>query len=80
MREPDMQTAFNASSFDEQDLSCSKCHWQGKGADSNVIDFYGVSNEKEIRCPNCDERLGSVKKDNDPPPGESASDLSFQFG
>ena len=75
-----MQTEFNSSSFDEQPLQCSKCNWQGTGADGNVISFYGVSDNKEIHCPNCDENLGVVKKDNDPPPGESATDLSFQFG
>ncbi|HYO20883.1 MAG TPA: hypothetical protein VER36_00670 [Flavisolibacter sp.] len=75
-----MQTDFSAGNFDEQILRCSKCNWQGKGGDATVIDFYGVTANKEVHCPNCDERLGTVKKDNDPPPGESATDLSFQFG
>jgi hypothetical protein len=74
-----MQTEYKTSTFQEQDLRCDKCGWTGKGADAVLIDFYGVVKDKEIHCPACDEKLGILKRDDDSP-GESASDLSFQFG
>ena len=74
-----MQEEFNQKSFDAQSLDCPKCQWQGKGSDAIVIDLYGVSSVNEVHCPQCDEKLGNLKKEDDAP-GESASDLSFQFG
>jgi hypothetical protein len=74
-----MPVEFNEKDFDEQQLSCDKCQWTGKGADAILIDLYGVVSDKEVHCPKCDTRLGILKK-GEGPPGESATDLSFQFG
>ena len=74
-----MVTEFHEDSFDEQDITCSKCNWKGKGSDAIIIDFYGVVPDKEIHCPECDKTIGILKK-GAPPPGESANDLSFKLG
>jgi len=34
------------------------------GTDANVADFYGIGKFKEVTCPNCDEYLGSLPRDN----------------
>ena len=57
-----MATEFWDANFDEQNISCDNCQWQGTGSDAIVIDFYGVVSDKEIHCPNCDRRLGILKK------------------
>ena len=74
-----MPIQFQEDNFDDQPIHCTKCDWQGKGSETNIIDFYGVVSDKEIHCPQCDKRLGILKKGNRPP-GESATDLSFQIG
>ena len=74
-----MTVEFNDKNFEEQAVSCPKCHWKGTGADAIIIDFYGVVPDKEVHCPKCDTRLGILKK-SDTPPGESATDLSIQLG
>ncbi|HUC82427.1 MAG TPA: hypothetical protein VMR70_16090 [Flavisolibacter sp.] len=74
-----MATEFQQTGFNEQPLQCGKCGWQGTGHDAVVIDFYGVSKNKEVHCPDCDERLGLVRNGGGPP-GESATELSFQTG
>jgi hypothetical protein len=75
-----MLPQYNERNFDDQDLACTKCAWKGKGSDANVIDFYGVVANKEVHCPECDEKLALVQKDKGGTPGESANDLSFQLG
>ena len=76
-----MVTEFRQKDFDEQSLHCTKCQWKGKGTDANVIDLYGVSNSKEVHCPECDSKIAVVvREDDDETPGESATDLSFQIG
>ncbi|HEY0041481.1 MAG TPA: hypothetical protein VGB71_12495 [Flavisolibacter sp.] len=53
----------------------------GTGDTATVIDFYGVVSDKEIHCPECDTRIGILKRGpNDNPPGESATDLSLHLG
>lgn len=47
--------------YEEQDLSCEECGWKGKGEDANLIDFYGLSNVKELHCPNCDAMVATLK-------------------
>lgn len=74
-----MPIEFQEDSFDDQTINCQKCNWTGKGSDAIIIDFYGVVSDKEVHCPKCDKRLGILKKGNRPP-GESATDLSFQLG
>lgn len=64
--------------FYEQPFHCSNCSWKGEGKDTNIIDFYGVTEVKEIHCPNCDNTLGGLKDDDKG--GESADPFSFQIG
>ena len=73
-----MAAEFVQNTFNEQPLQCSKCSWRGSGMEAVVIDFYGVAKNKEVHCPECDERLGILRQDNDPP-GESATEISFQM-
>ncbi len=75
-----MLPEYLQSSFDDQQLSCPKCQWKGTGADAVIIDFYGITKTKEVHCPDCDEKIGILVRDEDPPPGESATGLSFQTG
>lgn len=55
---------FDQVTFDDQELTCPKCGWKGLGTDANVADFYGIGKFKEVSCPNCDEFLGSLPRDN----------------
>jgi uncharacterized Zn-finger protein len=75
-----MIPTYRDADFDDQTLTCPKCNWQGQGHRAVVIDFYGVTDNKEVHCPQCDETIATVKTDADGPPGESANDLSFQLG
>lgn len=75
-----MTPEYRETNFEEQDLTCPHCHWKGKGYDAVVIDFFGVSNTNEVHCPNCDETIGVIKRDEGGAPGESVSDLGFQTG
>ena len=63
-----MKEVYYDTEFDEQSLECPTCSWKGKGYDTNVIDLYGVSDVKEIHCPNCDQYLGGIKSRGDNPP------------
>lgn len=65
--------------FEEKDLSCSKYGWKGKGHEVVVIDFYGVTDKKEMHCPQCDTTIALLQKGEDQL-GESATELSFQLG
>ncbi|HEY1022162.1 MAG TPA: hypothetical protein VGE06_07600 [Flavisolibacter sp.] len=76
-----MLPQFQQSTFESQPVQCKKCGWSGTGAEALLIDFYGVTDNQEIYCPECDKKIGTVVKDNrSDPPGESATDLSFQIG
>ena len=75
-----MLPEYQEDSFARQTLSCPACQWKGTGADAVVIDLYGIVKAKEVHCPNCDEKIGILVKDEDTPPGESATGLSFQTG
>ena len=74
-----MQRVFDETNFDQQTLRCDECKWQGKGFEAVVIDLYGVVKDKDVHCPTCDAKLGTLKTTGHTP-GESASDLSFQLG
>lgn len=69
---------YNETNFEEQDLSCSNCHWKGKGYDAVIIDFFGVTKSKEVHCPNCDSTIAIITTAQDNEPGESAGDPGFQ--
>lgn len=56
-----MDNLLDAYNYEEQELSCSTCGWAGKGGDAILIDFYGVSDVKELHCPNCDTILATIK-------------------
>ncbi len=72
---------YSAKEFDDQALTCPNCQWKGKGSNAVIIDFYGIAKNKEAHCPECDNTIGVVANDdNSNPPGESATDLSFQLG
>ena len=64
---------YNNANFEEQDLRCSNCNWQGKGYDAVVIDFFGVTKSKEVHCPECDETIGTITTEGGTP-GGSADD------
>lgn len=55
-----MPRILNAYDYEEQDLKCDDCPWEGKGADAILIDFYGVSDVQELHCPNCDAILAII--------------------
>lgn len=74
-----MLPVYQEKEFYDTNLACPKCDWKGLGYDAVVIDFFGVSNQHEIHCPECDNKIGIMQK-NEGPPGESATDLSFQMG
>lgn len=69
---------YSETNFEEQDLSCSNCHWKGKGYDAVIIDFFGVTKNKEVHCPSCDTTIGIITTVQDNGPGESDGDPGFQ--
>jgi hypothetical protein len=73
-----MREVFEDVSFDNEDMHCPSCGWHGKGDETRIIDFYGVSSNREVHCPNCDSYLGVVKKSRGPG-GGTAGPVSFQF-
>lgn len=75
-----MLPEYQESSFDNQALNCSHCNWKGEGRDAVIIDFFGVTDSKEVHCPECDKKIGTLVRDKGDAPGESANDLSFQLG
>lgn len=74
-----MLPEYHSNDFDDQNLTCSNCGWKGKGSDAVIIDFFGITKNQEVHCPECDEKIGILVTDDDLP-GESADDLSFQTG
>ncbi len=74
-----MQQVYEAGNFDDQPLQCSRCGWEGKGSDANLIDFYGLSEYQEAQCPQCDTTLAQVKQE-DTQRGESPDQTGFQIG
>ncbi len=56
-----MARIVDLEDYEELQLNCEDCDWKGKGADANLIDFYGVTAAKELRCPNCDGVLATLK-------------------
>lgn len=56
-----MQRVYNERGFDEEDIRCGRCGWEGSGYDANIIDLYGLSRVKEVHCPKCDSYLGGVQ-------------------
>ena len=73
-----MATLYKYTGFEDQDLSCSNCGWNGKGKDAVIVDLFGVSKNQEVHCPNCDHYIAElqVPVKNDVPPDE----LGFEIG
>lgn len=70
---------FDPLKFYEEKLACPQCSWTGIGDEAILIDLYGITNSREVRCPNCDALLGilPVEKNN---LGDSGDQLGFQIG
>lgn len=70
---------FDPLVFYEEKLTCPQCNWNGRGDEAILIDLYGLTNTREVRCPNCDALLGilPVEKNN---LGDSGDQLGFQIG
>jgi hypothetical protein len=72
-------TVFNPATFDDQLLTCSKCNWNGRGSETVIIDLYNVTDNREVRCPKCDNLLGILPVEKETP-GDSGDQLGFQIG
>ena len=70
---------YPPNEFDDQPLHCSRCGWKGEGSETNLIDFYGVTDYQEAHCPNCDTPLARVTL-GDGRTGESPGPIGFQTG
>lgn len=60
------EKVFDPGTFDERSFTCPSCGWTGKGEDTNVADFYGLSKYKQVSCPRCDEYLGNLSREASP--------------
>ncbi len=74
-----MKKVYDDNEFGEAQLRCSRCGWQGSGSETNIVDFYGVTEVQEAHCPNCDEVVANVKRA-DNAEGGSGDQTSFQIG
>ena len=54
---------YDERTFDDEQLSCPKCGWNGKGDQAHVAGFYGIGKFKEVLCPNCNEYLGNILRE-----------------
>jgi hypothetical protein len=71
---------YSERDFEEASFDCPKCGWRGKGEDTHVVDFYGISRVMEAHCPGCDKQLGSISRaDRNGRSGHNGPD-SFHIG
>jgi uncharacterized Zn-finger protein len=56
-----MLPVYQENEFYEKDLSCSKCGWKGLGYDAIILDLFGVTDNKEVHCPECDKKIALLK-------------------
>ncbi len=70
---------FTSQQLNYISLKCSRCNWSDTGDKAIVIDFYGLSEVKEVHCPQCDAQLAALRNDDDTG-GESADQVNFQIG
>jgi uncharacterized C2H2 Zn-finger protein len=56
---------FRDANFEEENLHCPHCEWHGRGDESVVIDFYGITRNQEVRCPECDAIIGQLRRQTD---------------
>ena len=50
---------LNYFTYKNEDFQCSKCGWQGKGADLSYGDLSDTSYICDMDCPVCFEHIGS---------------------
>jgi hypothetical protein len=55
---------YKEQTFDEEQLNCPNCGWNGQGDQAHVAGFYGIGKFKEVLCPNCSEYLGNILREN----------------
>lgn len=67
-----MKEVYDDIRFDERELKCPNCGWEGKGSEAIIIDLYGLAKVKEVHCPSCDTYIAGLrsKKDSGPPGSE----------
>lgn len=58
------ERVFDQRNFDDELLQCPKCGWSGSGSEAHIADFYGIGRFKQVSCPNCQEYLGNLSRDN----------------
>ena len=63
-----MDKIYIDTEFHEQVVECPSCDWKGRGSDTVIIDLYGISDVKEIYCPECDSYIAGVRSRSDNPP------------
>jgi formate dehydrogenase maturation protein FdhE len=73
------QIIYDLKQFYTQPITCSNCGWQGTGTDTIIIDMYGIGDVRQVTCPNCDNFLGSLPREEEPKP-ETPDELSDQIG
>ncbi|HEX6333962.1 MAG TPA: hypothetical protein VFZ78_07030 [Flavisolibacter sp.] len=71
-----MSRVFQERDFPDTSLKCDACGWSGKGNESHIIDFYGVSAVQQVECPECKNYLGDLKADDN---GRGRSNAAFPF-
>ena len=54
---------YHERTFDDEKLTCPKCGWNGTGDQAHVAGFYGIGKFKEVLCPNCNEYLGNILRE-----------------
>jgi hypothetical protein len=73
------ERGFFCTRFDELTITCPNCGWNGLGADTNIIDLYGLTKLKEVHCPACDNYIAGLERER--APGDPEGDeLSNQLG
>lgn len=71
---------FSENEFEEISFQCPRCGWNGKGPETHIVDFYGITKVMEAHCPTCDKQLGNIRRT--PRSGRSApgGPESFDLG
>jgi len=54
---------YQERTFDDEQLTCPKCGWNGTGDRAHVAGFYGIGKFKEVMCPSCNEYLGNILRE-----------------
>ncbi|MBA2328734.1 MAG: hypothetical protein H0V91_03845 [Flavisolibacter sp.] len=53
---------FTSQQLNYISLISSRCGWSDTVDKAIVIDFYGLSEVKEVHCPQCDAQLAALRK------------------